>query len=49
MVARRREVQGSHVLLQKKALPEAVGRPWRRFWVIAASKAVGHGRVEPRK
>jgi len=28
LVARRREVQELHVLLQQKALPEAVGRPW---------------------
>ena len=32
LVARRREVQELHVLLQQKALPEAVGRPWWRFW-----------------
>ena len=33
LVARRREVQELHVLLQQKALPEAVGRPWwRRLW-----------------
>jgi hypothetical protein len=29
LVARRREL---HVILQQKALPEAVGRPWWRFW-----------------
>ena len=32
LVARRREVQELHVLLQQKALPEAVGRPWWAFW-----------------
>jgi DNA-directed RNA polymerase specialized sigma24 family protein len=32
LVARRREVQELHVLLQQKALPEAVGRPWWQFW-----------------
>ena len=33
LVARRREVQELHVLLQQKALPEAGGRPWwRRLW-----------------
>ena len=32
LVARRQEVQELHVLLQQKALPEAVGRPWWRFW-----------------
>jgi hypothetical protein len=31
LVARRREVQELHVLLQQKALPEAVGRQWRAF------------------
>jgi excisionase family DNA binding protein len=33
LVARRREVQELHVLLQQKALPEAVGRSWWwRLW-----------------
>jgi len=32
LVARRREVQELHVLLQQKALPEAVGRSWWAFW-----------------
>jgi excisionase family DNA binding protein len=32
LAARRREVQELHVLLQQKALPEAVGRPWWQFW-----------------
>ena len=32
LVARRREVQELHILLQQKALPEAVGRPWWQFW-----------------
>ena len=32
LVARRREVQELHVLLQQKALPEAVGHPWWKFW-----------------
>ena len=32
LMARRREVQELHVLLQQKALPEAVGRPWWQFW-----------------
>ena len=32
LVARRREVQELHVLLQQKALPEAAGRPWWKFW-----------------
>ena len=31
LVARRREVQELHVILQQKALPEAVGRPWWQF------------------
>ena len=31
LVARRREVQELHVLLQQKALPEAVGSPWWQF------------------
>ena len=32
LVARRREVQELHVLLQQKALPEAVGHSWWQFW-----------------
>ena len=32
LVARRREAQELHVLLQQKALPEALGRPWWQFW-----------------
>ena len=32
LASRRREVQELHVLLQQKALPEAVGRPWWQFW-----------------
>ena len=32
LVARRREVQELHVLLQQKALPEAIERPWWQFW-----------------
>jgi len=32
LAARRREVQELHVLLQQKALPEAVVRSWWQFW-----------------